>query len=151
MTLRLSSPLRDAVVSNYGLGAMMTGGHIQVYSGTQPDTADMPPTGTLLAFITQDGLPIALPGESDDSGLMMQLGTNAGELTNAGSWVLVGKASGEPGWWRFVGEPVDTGAAATTECRIDGAVTDSFSPPLGPISPSTVFALSEFLISLPYQ
>lgn len=150
MTIRLSSGLRDSIVSNYGLGAMMYKGHIQVYSGAQPASADMPPTGTLLAFVTQDGLPIPVPGD-DVGGLMLQLGANAGELVNDGSWVMKGVASGTPGWWRFVAAPIDAGMLSVTACRIDGAVGDSIAPALGPVTPATSETLAGFLLTLPYQ
>lgn len=52
MTVRLSSGLKDAMASNFGLGAMFVGGEFRIYDGVQPETADMPPNGTLVATIT---------------------------------------------------------------------------------------------------
>lgn len=148
--IRLSSGLRDAVVTNYGLGVMMIKGHIQVYSGVQPASADLSPTGTLLAFITQGGLRTPLPGD-DAGGLMLQSGHNAGELINSGEWVLRGVAAGAPGWWRFVAAPMDAGQPSDFLCRIDGSAGDSISPLLPAITTSTVLPLAGFLLSLPHQ
>jgi hypothetical protein len=52
MTLRLSSALRNHVLSGGSLKDTLQGGKILVYSGAQPATADAAPTGTLLATIT---------------------------------------------------------------------------------------------------
>lgn len=149
MTLRLSSGLRDAVITNHGLGSLINGGYIQVFSGEQPETADMPPTGTLLATITQEGLPIPIPG-SDEGGLMVQLGPAVGELVSLGTWRLRGLAAGDPGWWRFVGSGPDNGAYSSTLCRIDGAATDSIVPALAPITAATDIAMGGFSLSFPY-
>lgn len=146
MTIRLSSGLRDAVISNWGLGAAMSGGHIQIYTGTQPASADQPPTGTLLARITQDGVPA--PGAG---GLKMQLGTNAGDLANLGAWVMRGLADGAPGWWRFVAEPADAGQITTELCRIDGAVGESVQGMPSLITPATNLPLAGFIFSLSNQ
>lgn len=144
MTIRLSSGLRDAVISNFGLGAMLYGGHIQVYSGPQPSSPDLPHPGTLLARITQDGA--AVPGAG---GLLLQLGTYPGELRNNGPWVLKGIASGTPGSWRFVGAPADAGQLSATLARLDGAVGESVQdmPPF--ITPATNLTLAGFLLTLP--
>lgn len=150
MTIRLSSGLRDAVVTNYGLGAMLFRGYIQVYSGDQPDSADMPPAGTLLASITQGGLPIPVPG-NDAGGLLLQLGAYAGEIINDGTWTLKGVATGTPGWWRFIATPLDAGLLSSTACRMDGAATDSISPAIGQITSATRLELDGFLLTLPHQ
>lgn len=146
MTIRLSSGLRDAVITNYGLGAMLFGGHIQVYSGPQPDSADMAPSGALLALVTQDGSPAATTG-----GLKLTYGPKAGELINDGAWVLEGVASGTPGWWRFVGPHPDDGAHSAYFARLDGAVNDSVQDMPALIADMTVLPVGGFLLSLPSQ
>ena len=144
MTIRLSSGLRDAVISNYGLGAMLFRGHIQIYTGEQPASADMPPSGTLLATVTQDGK--AAPG---DGGLQMKLGPTAGDLVHSGAWVLKGVASGVPGWWRMVGPHADAGELSTFFARLDGSVPEGVQdmPPL--ITAAMVMPVAGFLLSFP--
>ena len=123
MTVRMSSGLRHAVVTNYGVGMMMNGGYIQVFSGGQPPSADDQATGTLLGFITQDGLPLPLPGDSE-GGLQLR-GGRIGEIVNDGNWVLKCVTAGAPGWWRFVSQQIDPGVFSQSAVRIDGCVGDS--------------------------
>lgn len=52
MTLRLSTKLRSNLVGSTGFAATFTNGVIDIYSGTQPATADSAATGTLLGKIT---------------------------------------------------------------------------------------------------
>jgi hypothetical protein len=52
MTLRLSTSLRNHVLSGGSLKDTLQGGKILIYTGSQPATADAAPTGTLLATIT---------------------------------------------------------------------------------------------------
>lgn len=56
MTLRLSTALRNHVLSGGSLKDTLTGGKILIYTGAQPATADAAPTGTLLATITANSL-----------------------------------------------------------------------------------------------
>ena len=150
MTLRLSSGLRDAIATNYGLGRLLNKGCIEVYSGTQPEFADLPPSGVLLARITQDGL--APPTAWNEAGgLQLQLGMIAGDLINKGVWVLKGVASGSPGWWRFLVPKHDEGLLSLSSHRIDGAAGDSMTQVPPTITPATVTEVAEFRINLPYQ
>jgi hypothetical protein len=52
MTLRLSTAARDYINSAGSLKGAFQNGQIQIYTGTQPGTADAAPTGTLLCTIT---------------------------------------------------------------------------------------------------
>jgi hypothetical protein len=52
MTLRLSTALRNLVLDGGSVKNALHGGKLQIYSGSQPATADAAPTGTLLATIT---------------------------------------------------------------------------------------------------
>lgn len=144
MTVRLSSALRDALMGEYGLAFMMAGGHIQVYSGDPPASADMPPPGVLLARITTGGKPVGTTG----SGLVLTMGAIPGEAVNKDEWVLTGLASGAPGWWRFVWADADAGAQSMALPRIDGAASDGVQGLPASISATTVVAVRRFSISL---
>jgi hypothetical protein len=48
MTLRFSTGLRNNLAGNKGFASTFAKGSINIYSGTQPATADSPATGTLL-------------------------------------------------------------------------------------------------------
>lgn len=52
MTIRLSSGARSALVNTMGLLGALNKGSIQIYSGTQPATADAAVSGTLLGTVT---------------------------------------------------------------------------------------------------
>ena len=149
MTLRISSGLRDAVVTNYGLGQMMQLGFIQVFSGGQPVTPDEPPNGALLAQITQGGLPIPIPGDS--AGGLQLIGGGVGEIVNYGDWTITGVSGGTPGWWRFVAGNIDPGGYSTTACRIDGTVADCITGLPEIITGSTMIPMSSFSLIIPLQ
>jgi hypothetical protein len=52
MTIRLSTGLRNNIVGSTGVAASFAGGVIDIYSGTQPATADAAITGTLLGRVS---------------------------------------------------------------------------------------------------
>lgn len=52
MGIRLSTGLRNNIVGSTGVAASFAGGVIDVYSGTQPATADAAATGTLLGRVS---------------------------------------------------------------------------------------------------
>lgn len=52
MAFRLSTGMRNAILGSVSFAHAIQNGKIQIYSGTQPATADAAPTGTLLATIT---------------------------------------------------------------------------------------------------
>lgn len=52
MTIRLSTGLRNGVLEGRGIASMLNRGYINVYSGSQPLTADAAVTGTLLGTVT---------------------------------------------------------------------------------------------------
>ena len=117
-------------------------GFINVYTGTQPSTADMAPTGSLLATISNAGGGITL-GEAA-SGVI----SKASGETWSGTVVLAGVA----GWARLYAAG-DDGALSTTEERLDGAVAASgseFNFPNGVSwALSSVQVLTAFSITAP--
>lgn len=144
MTIRLSSGLADAIISNTGLGMSMSGGYIQVYGGEQPFSADLPPEDPLLAIITTQGAP-----PLEGGALYMEFGPMPGTIVNADPWVLTGQASGEElRWWRFVGLHDDGQGASHTACRIDGEIQDCFTNFPTSIGVGVQITLSKFIIAL---
>ena len=147
MTIRLSSGLRSAVVTNTGVGACTQYGHIRIYSGAQPPTADAPPTGTKLALISADGI-TPVPGTTT-GGLELQGSGYPGELVMRGDWVIKGFTTGTPGWWRFVGPAYDNDTSSVYLYRIDGPVGDSLVLGTNTITPATSLAVAAFSLILP--
>lgn len=123
MTIRMSPGLCHAAITDYGVGRMVQGGYIAIYSGAQPPSASTSAPGTLLARITQDGAPMPIQF-GDEGGLNLQPG-GIGEIVNAGNWVMTCVASGTPGWWRFYAAEIDLGDDSQIAYRIDGTVGES--------------------------
>ena len=76
MTARFSAGLRNYVAQNGSYRNAMLGGKIQIYSGSQPSTAEAAPTGTLLVTITNAS------------------GAHTNEVRATGTVTLTGGASG---------------------------------------------------------
>lgn len=53
MTVRTSTGLRNMVTQGYGYNGALNGGYINIYTGSQPASADAAVTGTLLGTVTQ--------------------------------------------------------------------------------------------------
>ncbi len=144
--IRLSSGLRRAVVSTTGLGSMLNGGYIAIYGGAQPESADAGATTDPLALITQDGAmsPAA-------RGLLLAQGEAAGTLTHSGLWILTGLTAGIAAWWRFMGDPYDTGTETVPILpRLDGPVGEGLEATgLPVIVPESIVEVQRFLLTLP--
>ena len=52
MTIRLSTGLRNAVTGTLGFAGALAKGTIEIYTGTQPTSADAAITGTLIGIVT---------------------------------------------------------------------------------------------------
>ncbi|HEY3434229.1 MAG TPA: hypothetical protein VGK41_01115 [Solirubrobacterales bacterium] len=99
--------------------AIFNGGCIEVRSGPQPANANMAPTGTLLARITQGGG--AWDYGSDTNGLQFSIAGPRITKDPLQSWRLNGLATGVAGWFRLLtkDDPLDE---STTALRIDGTI-----------------------------
>lgn len=94
-------------------------GCIELYSGVQPASADLPPVGTLLGRITKNG--DAWVAGSPANGLNFVVADRF-VIKTADTWVLKGLAGGVARSWRLLPNSADSGSASTTAFRIDGAV-----------------------------
>jgi len=104
-----------------GFTTLFRNGCIEVYSGAQPDSADRPPTGNLLARITRNGGPwmAGVP----DNGLQFVAAGRYLLKEPAHVWYLNGLADGIAGWFRLLPNAPDPQTHSLTAVRIDGAVT----------------------------
>lgn len=102
-------------------GAMATG-VIDIYSGTQPATADSAVTGTLLGTVTLNSGAFT-PG-SATNGLTFAA-ASSGAVAKSGTWSFVGVAAGTAGYFRFRANAADAGAVSTTLKRLDGSIATS--------------------------
>lgn len=87
MALRLTGAARNAMLDS-GFRGMFAGGKLDIYTGAQPATPDLVPSGTLLASIT-------LPSPCFAAAA-------AGALAKTGTWQdASANATGVAGWARF--------------------------------------------------
>jgi hypothetical protein len=113
----------DQVIVGAGAGGgsldeMLRDGVIEVYTGTQPATADLAESGTKLLRITISSGAFT-PG-SPTNGL--NLATAVAGVTSKESgetWSGVGLAAGTAGWFRYYSNAYVTGASTTAK-RFDG-------------------------------
>jgi len=98
-------------------------GVLEVYSGTQPGSADDEETGELLCVITEGGGPFV--AGSPDNGLNFGEPSN-GTVDKVSSETWSGKVlkTGTAGWFRFYDNTYTKGASTTAK-RFDGAISTS--------------------------
>lgn len=122
MTVRLSTQLRTNLAGATGFASTFAAGVIDIYSGTQPASADSVATGTLLGTVTLNSGAFT-PG-SPTNGLTFAAAAN-GVVAKSGVWSFSGIAAGTAGWFRFRGNGADAGALSTVLPRLDGSVATS--------------------------
>ena len=123
MAVRLSTGLRTAMLSAGGIGTggtgglktLLDGGVMDIFTGSQPASADYVETGTKLVRIS------SASGTTNLDGL--RFGTAvAGVLPRTTPiWSGVVSVAGVAGWFRFYGTTGTSGTSATT-WRFDGGV-----------------------------
>lgn len=122
MTTRFSTGLRTALAGSTGFAGTFEKGVIEIYTGSQPVSADAAVTGTLLGVMTL-GSGAFTPG-SPTNGLTFAPASD-GVVSKIGVWSFVGIAAGTAGWYRFKGNGFDAGLASTTLPRMDGSCATS--------------------------
>lgn len=113
--MKASTGLRNKLLDTGSLKSIFNLGFIKIYSGTVPADADAAlGSATLLCTISVN---------STGTGTTMEASASDGTLEkNAGEiWSGVNAASGTASFYRHVAAG-DTGAASTTEARIQGSV-----------------------------
>lgn len=141
---RLSIGLRDAVAVNYGIGVMMNGGIIRVYSGSRPATPEEPPGSMELGRITTEGKVFFPESDPNQAGLLLS-SISPGTLVNQGAWRLRGIAAGTAVWWRWNWHNADTNVYSTTLPRVDGLIGTDLVLATTAILPTTDVAIEQFM------
>jgi len=120
MALKASTALRNNMLVTGSLKSQLDGGFIKIYSGTVPSDADSSiGSAVLLCTITKNG--------DGSTGLSMASVAALGAVSKANEvWQGVNALSGTAVFWRFV-KTGDTGAASTTEVRLQGTAATSGS------------------------
>jgi len=111
--LQASTALRNYMLATGSFAAALAGGFIKIYAGVPPATADSALSGnTLLTTITLNGDGV--------TGLTMATTAASGAISKPNAvWQGTNAATGTATFWRFV-LTADTGAAITTEIRLQG-------------------------------
>ena len=115
MAIRISTGMRQALLGTRGFKEILDGGFIDIFTGSQPSSADYVETGTKLIRISSTS------GTGASDGL--RFGTaSAGVLPiTTPAWEGTVIADGVAGWFRFYGTGATSGTS-NTEVRFDGAV-----------------------------
>ncbi len=112
--LKTSTGLRTKMLGTQSLRDALSGGVINIYSGTEPATADDAAAGTLLTTIRNGA-----------AGLTMDVASNGTiQKTAAEVWQGTNVAAGTATYYRHVAVG-DSGAASATEARVQGSIAVS--------------------------
>jgi len=148
MALRLSTGLRQGLLGTASFDATFTACFINIYTGTQPATADTAASGTLLATIYSNN-------PTDTLGLNFDVPAVAGTISKAAgeTWAGTALATGTAGWYRLYTATGDAPSVlSTTASRIDGNISTSganMNMSSTTITTGTVQTISTFDIALP--
>lgn len=121
--LRQSTGLRNALAGTTGFASTFANGIIEIYSGTQPATANAAATGTLLGVVTTNGGAFT-PG-SATNGLTFAAPASGIVSKSASTWRFTGLATGTAGWFRLKGNALDDNGVSTTLPRLDGNIANT--------------------------
>lgn len=122
MTVRLSTKVRDNLAGTTGFAATFANGVIDIYSGTQPASADAAITGTLLGRVTLNSG--AFTAGTATNGLTFAA-ASGGSVSKSGVWGFNGVDNGTAGWFRLKGNALDSNALSTVLPRVDGSIATS--------------------------
>ena len=120
--VRLSTGLRNNLAGTTGFAATFANGVIDIYTGTQPVSADSAISGTLLGRVTLNSG--AFTAGSPTNGLTFAA-ASGGSVSKSGVWSFAGLANGTAGWFRLKGNALDNDGASTTLPRVDGSIATS--------------------------
>ena len=105
MALRLSTGLRQALITTDDFKSLMDGGFLDIYSGSQPTNADAIETGTLLCSITT--------GTAGTAGITFGTAASGILPKSADGWQGTVLVAGVAGWARLYGPGKTTGTNGT--------------------------------------
>ena len=138
----LNKLLGDSAVTagSNGLAGILKDGIIEIYSGSQPATADSAVTGTLLATVTQNAGAFSAGSPTNGLEFAAPVG-NVLSKSSSETWQYTGVAAGTAGYFRFKGNAVDAGGSSTLLPRIDGSI--------GTVSGDMILSTTSIVIGTP--
>jgi hypothetical protein len=135
MAIRLNTQARNAILDG-GLD-IFDGGTLRIYSGSQPATANLAPSGTLLAAITLPNPAYA----AASSGARAKTGTWQDTSADGGSATAAG--------WARISESGDDGSEDGDFARLDGAFTGGEFSADGSITSGQQVTVTSHSVTLP--
>jgi len=123
MTIELSTGLRNGMLNATGMKEAFANGVLYLYSGPQPANADAAVTGTLLGIVSKNAG--AFSFGVGTNGLNLAAPAAGVVAKDADNWQTIGIANGTIGWFRLMGNPVDSLGVSTALPRMDGSVAIS--------------------------
>lgn len=144
MALRLSTGLRQALLGTQDFQTEFNLSFINIYSGSQPSSADDAATGTLLATIYSNGVSIGVTFDAPVAGAISKAA--------AETWSGTAGASGTAGWFRLYEATDVPSSSSTVNSRIDGNIATSganMNMSNTFIASGAVQTVSTFTITLP--
>lgn len=121
MSVKLSTPARTAILES-GIKTVFDYSVIEIRSGSPAATADMPLTGTVLAYATTNGGAFT-PGATTN-GLRLDTAVS-GAISKVGNWIIVPVAAGVAGHFVWKTNAADDNSANNGKARITGTVGTS--------------------------
>jgi hypothetical protein len=143
VTLQVSTKFKELILGPTSFADIFAYGKIRVYSGVQPASADLAPTGTLLAEVTEDGAGGGL--------IFTQFGPYVVKSLSQ-DWRMLVSVSGLAGWFRLVGAAADTGEPTYFLPRIDGSIGESgadFTVAESTLTAGQSIAVQQFSYTIP--
>ena len=113
--LRLSTGLRDGMMGTSTLKEELNGGVLDIFTGSQPASANYIETGTKLVRISTSA------GTGSTTGLVFGTAGTGILPKSASDWKGTVSVAGVAGWFRFYGTSGTTGTSSTA-IRMDGAI-----------------------------
>jgi len=144
MALRLSTGLRQDLLGSADFKTKFTASFINIYSGSQPASADSPATGTLLATIYSDGAAIGVSFDAPVAGAISKAA--------AQTWSGTAVATGTAGYYRLFEALDDPTLQSAVKARLDGAIATSgaeLNMSSTAIVASAVQTITSFTVTLP--
>ncbi len=117
MALRLSTGTRQDLLGTQDFQTAFALSFINIYTGSQPSTADAAATGTLLATIYSDGAAVGVSFDAPVAGVVSK--------AVAQTWSGTAIAEGTAGYFRLYEAAGTPGVLSTTEARVDGNIATS--------------------------
>ena len=123
MTIRLSTGLRNGMLSSNSFKTLFDHGVLEIYAGTQPSSADAAITSSALVKITNSGATHTASSASTAGGISFSSASSgAVAKSSAQTWKDSSASSGTAGWFTLYDNSHSTSASsAGTIVRLQGS------------------------------